>query len=1203
MAVPKKVTLENVSTNPVSVQLLWEPVKGASKYEILCTTDKDASYQVVGSTTLCRHVVPQDFLTARARYAFAVRAIADDGTVSQRSVAVLTTEVAKNNAKSVTIPFTEEFKVAPSPDVFVEEGPFMRSLYTETPPSLKPSTGAQLLLIGRALDMPDPTLDPSDPFGAKQAYARIGFQHLDLTKETGKVYMEVYGSVGGDEYDDTPKMRLEVNGNPVPMIDGEVNIFASKDDQQWVWDLSAYKDAPINLALRMVSVDVSATLAIQYIKLHRETSAPDLELMNFAGVQRVDAFGKTNTVYSFVRNKSSIPVASASINVTANGRPVGGTVIENLKPFEMRRVEYNADFSTANLAGELLAVKVLLAMEGDTDSTNNVKGGLMYSLGEKYAMKRASNSGGLYVGSVDEITVQGSRLISDDGGAGLGYVGQRDELLLIKPSDSDKVIAVTVRKASLLGDNDALYINTPMGNSRRSAGNTRNLAIIKGQLDDPITCVSSANDGGMVIVFRADRWGKGKGWELEANEVERGNTLKLGDVTITHVPDTEEMHVEAKVQNVSEQPQTGITLAMVQGYLSQQAKVVAKESIPYLKPGEEITHTFAYEPTVPIPSYDSIRIYVDGFDTEFADNMGRHLVHNDTYCPAPPLTPEKTRISRVTLYNKVISLPAPTKHGHILSNKTLTAYSQSKTNTLQVEMKETLDGLALAVWVDWNGDMQFGDAASGEAYITDVSAGMDALSVPLVVPEGTAPGAKRMRLLLADKGSLEACGTTLLPHAYACDLMLNLEEGNFPTSSDLALLAIATQVVGVPLSEEAEIAVTLNNLSDTKVEQVSVAYSVDGGTPITETATLALEPLGGEAEYTFTAKANLATPGKHTIKAWIAQENANPSNDTARLVVHSIVPSNDGKDYYLHFGGDPENDELLSFSDLAQDRTGSSFCFDFMLNLDRTQFAPICQADGFLMVACDEASGLGANSILFMYDQTKLYLAPAGTLIPGRWQHIVVDQTLFDPVVPRLFVDGEPVALADAPGVLGTSGMRNFKAMNFFKGSIDHLRFWNFTLGQDDAKEIAYKKTEALADQYKEALIAEFSMNEGASNAALFAGKHYALIHSKRTAPVANSIWQSDRTLLRDIHFEGQVGPLRVIDRSHYQVTLPKDADLKHVIGVAYPTFASGKVLYKGQEVTGGTSFDFSDGEIVLYGTLVGYFEHNFIDTVVVSVV
>ena len=77
----------------------------------------------------------------------------------------------------------------------------------------------------------------------------------------------------------------------------------------------------------MVSEEGSVRLIVTYIKLKRESQQPDLSIVSFAGIKRVGNFGGRETVYSHVRNNSSIPLASVPLYATANGRPIGRVVI------------------------------------------------------------------------------------------------------------------------------------------------------------------------------------------------------------------------------------------------------------------------------------------------------------------------------------------------------------------------------------------------------------------------------------------------------------------------------------------------------------------------------------------------------------------------------------------------------------------------------------------------------------------------------------------------------------------------------------------------------------------------------------------------------------------------------------------------------------------------------------------------------------
>lgn len=1203
MPAPSDVRIEKVDDGSSSVLLSWKPIEGVKEYEVLYTTASKAQYASIGKTQSYKYLVPKKYLGEKERYAFCVRAISESGVVSQRSVAEVSAAVAQNNSRSVRVPFVEEFRVVPSPDVFLEKGDCMVATYEETPANLGPTPGAHTLMVERIVGIADDTWDDSHPFDTKKSYARIGLRHLDLSKESGKVFIEASGVLTCGEGEVVPQLRLEVDGKPIKAVDGGEAYVGMNDRQSWVWELTDYKAKPIEVALRTVSKNTKMGLILLYVKVMRESQKPDLELMNFAGINLVGAFTESTEVNSYVRNNSSLAIPSAPIYAFANGRPVGSVLVKDMKPFEIRKVSYALDLSTDRPEGELLKVEVRVDAEGDSNEENNVKRGRLYNVGKKYPMKRGAVSDGHYYGKTDELVVKGSRVITDDGGCGLGYVGKHDDILLLKPSDPDKVLAITVQRASLQGEGDELYINTPMRTSSQTMNRTRNLAVIQGELEHPITVLSTADDGGIVLGFRTSSRSRGKGWELLAAEVDRSNTLTLEKVSITPIADSEKMAVKAMVKNVSGERQTDVSITIAQGLEPHLVDLVATEFIRSVAPGESVEHTFEYQPTVLKPSYDSLRVYIDGYDADFSDNMSRHLVLNDYYCAAPPVEAGGEQVVRATLFDRSAAVGRHVDRVSINAHDTLVAYRDSKRNTLQVMLSGATDGLALGVWVDWNDDKQFGDAASGEFFAADVKAGDASAAVTLAVPTNATGGVKRMRVLLAEKASLAACGAAVLPHSDGCDFMLRLEGADFPSAGDVSLTNLSANRVGAPLSAEEEVKVEIANPSDATIESLQVGYSVDGGVPVVETVSCHMQPFVGKSEYTFNARADLSAHGKHAVTAWIASDNTNLSNDTLSLSAHSVTQNAGGEDYYLHFGGDARRDEMMTFSDLASERSGSSFCFDFMLRLDRAQFAPICQAANFVMLACAEGSGFPENSVLFAYAGAKtVYLSPGGTLRPGTWQHIAVDQTLADPVRPRLFVDGKMISLVTT-GDEGRSSMQNFKAMYLLEGSVDNLRFWKDYIDIDIAKRIAYTETSMLPKFIQENLIADFQMNEGPTNTALSAGKHYAVVESERTGVGENSIWQSRRDIISGIHFENQVGQLDTLSRKVYRVTLAAGTDLSKVLGTARSNFATGRVLYDGMEVKANIPFDFTSGAVTLYGLVVDYYGKNLFDTVTITAV
>lgn len=88
---------------------------------------------------------------------------------------------------------------------------------------------------------------------------------------------------------------------------------------------------------------------------------------------------------------------------------------------------------------------------------------------------------------------------------------------------------------------------------------------------------------------------------------------------------------------------------------------------------------------------------------------------------------------------------------------------------------------------------------------------------------------------------------------------------------DCALTAIGMPATGLDFSSAETISVTVSNPGMLKAEGLTASYSVNGGSPVTETLPFCLEP-GENRVHTFSAKADMSAPGDYTVSASVEME-------------------------------------------------------------------------------------------------------------------------------------------------------------------------------------------------------------------------------------------------------------------------------------------------------------------------------------------
>lgn len=109
----------------------------------------------------------------------------------------------------------------------------------------------------------------------------------------------------------------------------------------------------------------------------------------------------------------------------------------------------------------------------------------------------------------------------------------------------------------------------------------------------------------------------------------------------------------------------------------------------------------------------------------------------------------------------------------------------------------------------------------------------------------------------------------------------------YKVSNDIQMISIDTPVVAsCGLGNAVPVKITVRNSANSIISAIPVKIQVDNNTPVTET----ISSIAGEAtiQYTFTATANLSTPGSHTVKVWVdLLSDTYKQNDTATVVLYN----------------------------------------------------------------------------------------------------------------------------------------------------------------------------------------------------------------------------------------------------------------------------------------------------------------------------
>jgi hypothetical protein len=121
-----------------------------------------------------------------------------------------------------------------------------------------------------------------------------------------------------------------------------------------------------------------------------------------------------------------------------------------------------------------------------------------------------------------------------------------------------------------------------------------------------------------------------------------------------------------------------------------------------------------------------------------------------------------------------------------------------------------------------------------------------------------------------------ACTLDTLNNDYTVDSAIGLVSGRLYTSTQL--------------SSSTPIRVEVRNLGTVpSASPFTLSYSINGGTPVTETSSAIVPANGGPSDYTFATPADLSAQGTYTIHIWVNYPgDPQPVNDTLTTVVKQL---------------------------------------------------------------------------------------------------------------------------------------------------------------------------------------------------------------------------------------------------------------------------------------------------------------------------
>jgi hypothetical protein len=189
------------------------------------------------------------------------------------------------------------------------------------------------------------------------------------------------------------------------------------------------------------------------------------------------------------------------------------------------------------------------------------------------------------------------------------------------------------------------------------------------------------------------------------------------------------------------------------------------------------------------------------------------------------------------------------------------------------------------VYIDYNQDQDFLDPGE-EVFSAGPVTPTTVLTGNVTIPGTALLGSTRMRVVVEETSSpnnVASCGTYTWGETEDYTVVIAPSSPN-----DIGLTGISAPTSGCNLSANEQVSISVTNFGTNVQNAWTVSFSVNGVVQATEPMT---GPLASAATvpYTFTATANLATPGTYTIQAWTTMVGDTiPFNDTITTVVTSI---------------------------------------------------------------------------------------------------------------------------------------------------------------------------------------------------------------------------------------------------------------------------------------------------------------------------
>ena len=1185
-------------------KLTWDKAKAANvEYEILLADRSKGTWHSIGHTAETEFVIPEANFHAGEQPSFCVAIRFGDNQWGVRSEAITATVPMPLKLQPTDLPFAETFRQEGSDYFKITGGKYTSIFYRNV--SYQQTPGSNVLYYGV---VGVGTFDESAWFDKGKNgdfISDLTLCNVDLTSFAAdqQVQLHIRGGLARNTVSEltTSRFRVLDNGKPLPNSYGKEVVETTQnglDDYYYLLQGGTTH----KLVIQHCGMKPRDFLTLNGIWIEALDQNPDVSVALARKVS--DSINMGVTFFPFaVKNVSSRPVDKVELRVYLNDKWVTSKEVKNLLPKTDQVINVPIDLSTTDPYGARYTIRAEVAMADEKNTKNNTFTFAINNLGKVQTHPSSTYYGGEAMDPRRTIEVDKPILYTDNGGAYSDYLTSQRATLQFIPKDPSMRLRVRFHSVDLVGDSTYLAIYTSKVPATLEMGETPPRDILQGRAEN-LEFVSDSDDGGLVFFFRTKEEGRAAGWRAEIDLVPMANPLTLlsAKASLRGTKADERVPVQVTIRNNYPTPQKDVNVSLFSPYL---ASYISDTLISEVKPG--ITELSL--PPVKIKQRfitDCQAVIQANCDTYGQDNNRKTLLAYEKY-PIPGLIGvSNPYIFEMIVNDSLFSPNDPWIHVQYETFPTIPVYIDDQKVKVQYSLEFGEDDVpyAIGAWVDWNQNSEFEENEKTSANF-DAGESEPVLSIPL--PSTLQEGEYRVRMAICPPDALKDGAN--FPNGFAYgdlrDFTFAVKAKN-PTTDDLELLAIDAGDSGENLASNQPISLQLKNRSlHTYDKEITVTVSVDGAPEASETIKVdpAIEAKdNGEIELQGIT-ANLSTPGRHIIKATIAEkpEAVNTANNTTTHIVYCTKHKVDDEQYCMSFQSLVSESDKQSVvlphvaSQLKEFRQGDIYRFEMLFKADHSQPATLLQGKKFaIQLARNSEYGFPNNSIGVVCGDYAFRWTDGNAVTFGQWHHLAVEVAITKMPTEdssgdtdvRIWIDGKPQKI-------NTYGLDipNFRALElgkYFNGEIDEFRCMRGKA--EDAKILEYinKHYVKSGEDLPANCIAEYSFDEGTGNwASICKGTAAGIEVTDATlvSKTENGIWKKHGELLSQISFDGMVNKQLVGNKWKVKFKKEVAAHKNAINGSLLPNWQGTEFKYKGKTVTENQLFDFTT-DVTINATL-----------------